>query len=268
MSAIFTKQSQAPGIVTGFYRMFFSVILLLPLLVREVKRQNIPTKRTVVFALLAGLCFAGDLSFWNTSLEITSATNATFLTNTAVIWVTLFSVLLFGERFKFLYWFGLVLCFGGSAVLLGSDLSISSQQALGSVLSLFSGMFYAAFFLTSQQARRNSNAFVCWWIAAFASSVGLLFVALLCGFPLVGFSTHTWLNMFGLALVSQVAGFLSISYAIGQIRASVVAPTLMLQPLITCIIAIPLLGEAIVGMQILGGLLILAGVWFVNRQKA
>jgi drug/metabolite transporter (DMT)-like permease len=85
------------------------------------------------------------------------------------------------------------------------------------------------------------------------------------GHALWGFAPGTWLALLALALISQVAGWLAITYALGHLSASVVSPTLLAQPVLTALFAVPLLGEGLSPRQMLGGLVALAGIYLVNR---
>ena len=88
-SAIFVKWSGAPGPVSGFYRVAVAAaVMALPFL-GERRRSGPLSRRHAVYAVGAGLFFAGDLAAWNTSLNYTSATNATLLGNSAPLWVAL-----------------------------------------------------------------------------------------------------------------------------------------------------------------------------------
>ena len=60
-------------------------------------------------------------------------------------------------------------------------------------------------------------------------------------------------------------GYVAVSYALGHLPASVVAPTMIGQPIMTTLFAIPLLGEIPLPMQIIGGLTALVGIFLVNR---
>ncbi len=60
----------------------------------------------------------------------------------------------------------------------------------------------------------------------------------------------------------------SISYALGHLPARIVSPTLIGQPIMTTILAIPLLGEIPSLLQIIGGLIALAGIYIVNQSHA
>lgn len=59
---------------------------------------------------------------------------------------------------------------------------------------------------------------------------------------------------------------MALAYALGHLPASVVAPTMALQPVMTALLAIPLLGEIPNLWQGLGGLIALAGIYIVNRS--
>ncbi|HCB01527.1 MAG TPA: hypothetical protein DEP19_04015, partial [Anaerolineae bacterium] len=62
----------------------------------------------------------------------------------------------------------------------------------------------------------------------------------------------------------QMIGYLAISYALGHLPASIVSPTLVGQPILTAILAIPLLGEIPTLTQWLGGAIALLGIYIVN----
>ena len=76
---------------------------------------------------------------------------------------------------------------------------------------------------------------------------------------------NAWLVFFAAAVVSQIAGYMSLAYALGHLPASVVSPTMIGQPITTAILAIPLLGEIPTFLQFVGGAIALAGIYIVNQ---
>src|SRR5438105_1547411 len=94
-SAIFTKWAQVPGPVSAFYRVAIATAALaIPFALNEARERGRTEKRKftrLAFWLTAsaGLFFALDLGFWNTSLQFTSAANSTLLGNTSTLWVSL-----------------------------------------------------------------------------------------------------------------------------------------------------------------------------------
>ncbi len=100
-----------------------------------------------------------------------------------------------------------------------------------------------------------------------ASSVVVLFVTCAAlGAPLGGFSGRTWAALAASGLVSHLGGYLAINYALGHLRATSVSVSLLSQPVITALLAIPLLGELLSAQQMIGGALVLAGIYLVNRR--
>jgi len=78
-SAIFVRWANAPGIVTGFYRMAIATALLAWPFYRRVKAQGSLSRRGLRFAVLGGLFFAADLGLWATGVVMSGATNPTLL---------------------------------------------------------------------------------------------------------------------------------------------------------------------------------------------
>ncbi len=264
-SGIFVSLAGAPGAVAGFYRTGIAcLVLALPFFLNLRGRSALP-RREVSIALLAGAFFAADLFFWNTGILISGATNPTLMGNTAPIWVGLGSILFFHERPGRLFWIGLLIAIAGAAVILGVD--ALNNVGLGTFFGLLSGMFYGGYFLILQRSRQSLDTLTSFWLAALSSTVCLAVVARLLNQPLIGYPPQTYLNLIGLALVVQVGGQMAANFALGYLPASVVSPTLLLQPVLTGILAVPLLGETLTLVQIVGGIVVLAGILSCSPQS-
>ena len=72
--------------------------------------------------------------------------------------------------------------------------------------------------------------------------------------------------LIGLGLVPQFIGWLAINYAMGQLPATQVSVTLLSQSVITAILGILFLQEALSLADILGGLMVLSGIYLVNQR--
>ena len=70
-----------------------------------------------------------------------------------------------------------------------------------------------------------------------------------------------------MGVVSQSFGYLALNYALGYLLASVVAPTMLGQPVVKAILAGPLLDETLSLWQVLGGLAVLTGVYAVHCSQ-
>lgn len=151
-------------------------------------------------------------------------------------------------------------------MVLGSDFLSHPQFSNGDFLALFSSLFYAGYFLAAQRCREHMSTLAYVWVATLTAAVVLLAVNLGLGYTLGGYSLPTILAFFGVALISQVAGYFSLVYALGHLPASVVSPTMIAQPVLTALIAIPLAGEPLSLAQLVGGATVLLGIYLVNRH--
>ena len=266
LSAMFVRWSEAPGPVTGFYRLFISTIFLTPLFIRQQAKLEPIDKKYLFFPILAGTFTAFDFAFWNSSLKFTTAANATLLGNTSPLWVALFAAFIFREKLRGIFWFGLFIALAGAALVMGSDFLKHPTLGLGDLMASTASIFYAAYQLTTQRGRKYIDPFRYMWFVGVSATLGMFIMNLLLGNPLTGYSTQTWVIFFVTAIVSQIIGYLAITYALGHLPASVVSPTLIGQPVLTTILAIPLLGEIPAPIQWIGGVAALAGIYVVNQS--
>jgi drug/metabolite transporter (DMT)-like permease len=268
-SGIFVYWANAPGTVTAFYRMAIAtVVVTIPFVWHMKGKWRRLSRAGVAFALLGGLLFALDLAFWTTGIDYSGATKPTLMANTAPLWVGLGSLLIFRERLGRLFWLGLTLAIFGAALVLGADLVSSTVVGLGTFLGLLAAVFYGAYYLVTQRGRTTLNTLSYFWITTATASIILLLLNLALDRPLLGHDRFTLLNFLAIGLVVQLLGWSLINYAQGYLRASVVAPTLLLQPVATAVIAVLLLGERFTTWHIAGGLIVLAGVFVVHRSRS
>jgi len=128
-------------------------------------------------------------------------------------------------------------------------------------------MFYAAFFLCTQRAREGLSSLTAWWVSTASSAAALTVAAILFNESFLGYPAITYWSLIGVALITQVGAYLAINYALGHLPASIVSPTLLGQPVLTALLAVPLLDQPLTLPQIAGGLIVLAGIWVVHRQR-
>lgn len=267
-SAVFVRLAEVPGSVAGFYRMFIGLLFLTIPFANSRRAKPRPTWIAVRIALLGGLFFAIDLIFWATGVVLSGATNPTLMSNTAPLWVGLGTLLLFKEKLPAGFWWGLAIAMMGAVLVLGLDALKSFDLGLGTLYGLIAGIFYGGYFLVTQRGRRVLDAISYFWYSVLGATVVLFFINLALGNPLIGYSRGSYLALIGLGVVSQGLGWLAINYAQGHLSATVVSPTLLGQPVLTGLIAGPVLGEVLEPLQIAGGLAVLVGVYLVHRSRS
>ena len=188
------------------------------------------------------------------------------MSNTAPVWVVLASFFIFKDKFKKSFWLGLVLAMGGAAIVLSYDFFLRPHLSSGDLYSLASGIFYGGYYLSTQRGRAHLSVVQYLWVMSLTASVILLGFSLFMGYSLTNYSTTTYLSFAGAGVVVQCFAYVGVAYALGHLPASVVSPTIILQPVLSTLLAIPVFGESFIPIQWLGMGSVLAGVYLINRS--
>jgi len=270
-AAIFVMWSGAPGPVTALYRMLIGAVVIAPLFfARRRSSPGLLPRRGVMMALLGGALFGTDMAIWMTAVGLGGATMPTLMANTAPLWVGIGSMLVFKERQSIGFWVGLPIAIAGVVLVFGHNLSGGVGIGRGMAMGLVAAFFYAGFVLATQEGRRYLDTVAYLWISTLGAAAALLIINLALRSPLTGFDRQTYLAFLALGVAVQFLGWLLINYSQGYLRASLVAPVLLVQPVLTALLAIPLLGEMLTPWHVAGGLMVLVGVyvviWSRNRR--
>jgi drug/metabolite transporter (DMT)-like permease len=265
-SALFVRWTDIPGPASAFYRMLIPALVLLPTFATQ--RRAVPlTRMTLAIIALGGLFFALDLALFNTAILQTSAANATLLGNNTPIFVGLLTWLIFRQRPPSSFWLGLLLAISGAAVILWSDLAHHGRFGLGDLMAIGASLAFAGYLMATEKVRSSTGTLEFLRLAMISSTVCLLVINLLLGISLRVPDGRTWWALLALGLISQLGGYLFLTYALGHLPATITSVTLLTQGPLTAALAALLLGEPISLAQILGGALVLLGVGLAHRQR-
>ena len=150
-------------------------------------------------------------------------------------------------------------------MIVGSDLRRHAQFGLGDALALAAAACFAVYLIATEQVREHTNTLEFLRLATLFSTIFLFLLAALLHTPLAIPDKRSLLALLGLGLVSQLGGYLALTYALGHLPATVTSVSLLSQGPLTAILAALLLGESLTGPQLAGGALVLAGVGLANR---
>ena len=267
-AAILIKASGAPGIITTFYRMTIGTLFLtIPFVVSRIKSEHKLPKKGVILALLAGVCFGNDMAIWSTGVNISNATIPTLFANTAPLWVGLGTMFVFKEKHKTSFWVGLFLALSGIPMIVFKDLHASNGIIKGGLLGLGAGVFYGIFYLLAQSSRKLIDTISFLYIYTLTAAVILFSYSLIFGYHFIGYDTNTYLIFVAFGLGVQVIGWYLISYSQGFLPATIVAPTLLGQPVLTAFLATLLLNEHLTLWHIVGGIIVITGIYIIHFSK-
>lgn len=257
-SPIFVKLADASPLVCAFYRIFFAWIFLLPYCLYK---NNLKiARKDLLLALIGGLVFASDIAVWNLSLKMISATVSTLLANLAPVWVGLLSYILFRTKSGWLFWTGTGVAIGGMVVLVGISNLLHLQFSLGLVYAVAASLLYSVYLLLTKDILKRISTIPFMFYNMLAAGIFLFILCIIYGDGLVHYSTPTWLYLAGMGIICQLAGWITINYAISHIESTKIAITLLSQTVVAGILAAFLLHESLALKEIIGSVIVLAGI--------
>jgi len=121
--------------------------------------------------------------------------------------------------------------------------------------------------MVTEKIRSSTGTLSFLRLAMIASTLALLAMNLAMGISLHIPHGRTVWAIVGLGLVSQLGGYLFLTYALGHLPATLTSISLLAQGPLTAAMAAVLLGEPITFPQILGGILVLVGIALAHRQR-
>jgi drug/metabolite transporter (DMT)-like permease len=243
---------------------FWRLALALPLLwawMRLGRRRGAaaPVGRDIGLLVLAGLFFAADLAFWHLSILRTKVANATLLACLASTLAALASWILFRERLRGRVVCGLAAALAGTGLLMRGSAS-GSGTLEGDALGILAAVFYAGYLLGIGRLRaRCTTASAMAW-SGLGATLGLLVSVAAMGERLLPARPKAWLLVGVLSITGQIAGQTLIAYALAHLSMSFSAVTILIQPVVAAALSWWIYGEALVPVQVAGGVLILAGI--------
>lgn len=213
-----------------------------------------------VSIVLAGLLFAGDLTFWHLAIMETTVANATFLATLAPVWVVIGSGLVLGEKVGREVFAGLALCLVGAAALIGGSWSLHPERLDGDLYGVATSIFFGAYFLAVRRARRVYGTGRTLLLSSLVTAAVLLIEALIIEGQLWPVTFAGVLALFGLALVSHAGGQGLLAFALGHLPAAFSALVIFLEAVAAAGFGWLLLGEALGPVQAVGAAAIFAGI--------
>jgi len=268
-SPIFVKLAGVSPIGAAFYRVLVAWLCLLPYCI--IKKKLRVDKKLLLTAIVAGVVFASDVAIWNISLLKISATVSTLIANLAPVWVGLFSFLLFRKSSGRLFWIGTLIAIFGMVILVGYQHILHLELNAGILLAILASLFYATYIMITKTIMARIDVFTFMFYSMLSASIFLLAVNDAMGNSLVHFSLKVWLCFVGMGIICQLTGWLTINYSLRYLESTKVSIALLSQTVFAALLAVFLLNETLKVNEIIGSVIVLAGIaltFLKQRNKA
>ena len=220
----------------------------------------------LIFVSMVGITLYQTL-FMET-IQYTSATNASLLISISPIFTTMFAVFLKEEQFSSRKLVGsAIACIGAALVLLAGHSLVQSfyGNAIGLITSICWGLYPV---LAAPLMKRYSALRVTAW----ASAIGAVPLVFLSGWQIIQLPFaiehgSTWFSLLYSIFLVTVFGLVTWYVGIQKIGASHTMVYMYITPFVAVIFAAIWAREQLSLQQLIGGLVIFLGLWFVKSEK-
>jgi len=255
------------------FRMLFSLpvyTIMLVLLLRDPKKKS-----RLNFKVVLTTCVIGLLGYYCASfLDLIGLQYITAQLGRMILYVyptivVLLGALFFRDKVNLRMIVSLMITYLGVTVIFGHDLqSFGSEVFIGAFFILVSALFFAIYLIFSKAliAEIGSRVFTC--IALISASIGIFI-----HYALTRSIMTPNVNATGLFWILIIAIFCTViptfftTSAVARIGANKTSIVAMVGPAFTSTFAIFILGEAFTIYHALGITMIVAGVWYLHREK-
>jgi drug/metabolite transporter (DMT)-like permease len=268
--AIFARMAgEAPSLVIAAYRVGLAALLLAPLAFWKARTELRGLgRRDLTMAGLAGLFLALHFATWISSLAYTSVTNSVVLVNTNPLWVGLLTPLIARERMTRTAKISIGISVAGGVVIGYGDIATGAAALWGDALALMGSVCAAVYILLGRTLRRKLSLLTYISLCYGSAAILLWALVLALGLPVAGFRPDTAAAFWAMALIPQLVGHTSYNWSLKWFSASVIAVSLLGEPVGATILAWLLFGEALTWAKAVGGGLILLAIFMATREKA
>jgi len=275
-------QTGAPSLVIAALRLTFATLLIAPIaLTRHREEINGLTRREIGLGIASGIFLALHFATWISSLEYTSVASSVIFVSTGPLWVALLSPMLLNEKLTRAAVAGLALALLGGTVIGTSDACIIQNELQcpqlsqvfqgramwGNFLALLGAWAITGYLIIGRKLRAKMSLIPYIFLVYGIGAVILIVTIFVAGQSPMGLSAATFGWIFLLAAIPQLVGHSMFNWLLRFLPAAFVAITTLGEPIGSAILAYFILNETPSLATIIGGILILIGIYLASRSE-
>jgi drug/metabolite transporter (DMT)-like permease len=260
-----------PPMMFALLRYAVASLLLVPLALARGGLTRLPQPvpwKTLVLMAIVGVTLYYVL--FNLALAYTSASQTALIQSAFPALVAILALLWLHERVTKQRFAGIGLAIIGVVLIVTTqDDTAASNPLLGNALAFASVLSWSVYTILAKRIS-NADPIAVTAVISLIGTVMLIPVALLenADVSLSSIPRDGWLAILYLGGLASAASYLLYSRALRDIDASLVGTYINLSPVIGVVSGVLVLGESVTAMAIIGGVLVLAGVWLSSRRSA
>ena len=264
-SLVIRSVATVPALVLAFWRMFTASGMLWSYsVVRPAGKLSSVNKKRIIFA---GIFLGCHFACFFLGVRNTSIANATLLGCMAPIFTVFISIFQKKKINKMTY-VGLVIALVGGGIIQSGDISLNNANLFGNSIALLSALFIAITFVLAEQIRQETDNVAYGRSLFFVASITVLLIAITAGDSILDFKAGDIPWFLFLGLVPSIFGHNLLNYAVKYITPTAVSSVPLGEPIIASIFGLLLFGEVIPIGALLGGPVVLIGVYIIINNQA
>jgi drug/metabolite transporter (DMT)-like permease len=258
-----------PPMLFALLRYAVASLLLVPLALVRGGMARLPTPvpwKTLLLMSVTGVGLYYVL--FNLALAYTSASQTALIQSAFPAIVAILAVLWLHERVTKQRFAGIGLAIVGVVIIVATqDDTAARNPVLGNALAFASVLSWGVYTILAKRIS-NADPIAVTAIISLIGTVMLVPAALLenADVPLSSIPVEGWLPILYLGALASAASYLLYTRALRDIDASLVGTFINLSPVIGVVSGVLVLGEPITTSAIVGGLMVLMGVWISSRK--
>ena len=272
------RLSYAHPLTIAIWRIGFSLVVIGAFLLatgswRQWRRLD---RRGLLLALAAGAMLAIHFWSWNASVSLTTVAASVVLVNTQPALVAVLSVAWLREPPSRRQWVGIAIAMMGALIVAWPDLvasgtggALAGRALFGDLLALMGAATAAIYFVSGRRLRATLDIWPYVALVYGTCFVILVVLATVVRAPVLHQSPRELIIFLALAAGPMLLGHTGLNWALRYMPAYVVNLTLLGEPVGATLLAAFLPGiRELPGMAtLIGGLLILAGIYVTTRRQ-
>ncbi len=264
-SLVVRSVATVPALVLAFWRMLTASGMLWSYsVIRPAGKLSSANKKRIIFA---GIFLGCHFACFFLGVRNTSIANATLLGCMAPIFTVIISIFQKKKINKMTY-VGLSVALIGGGIIQSGDLSLNNANLFGNSIALLSALFIAITFVLAEEIRQETNSIVYGRSLFFVASITVLLIAATAGDSIMNFKAGDIPWFLFLGLVPSIFGHNLLNYAVKYITPTAVSAVPLGEPIIASIFGLLLFGETIPFGALLGGPVVLIGVYIIINNQA
>ena len=267
----FAQNEGVPSLVIAMGRLTLAALLLTPVvLARHRGVLRLLRRGDLLLAAASGALLATHFATWILSLEYTSVLVSVVLVTTSSLWAALLEFFFLRVNLRPVVIAGLLLAIAGGVIIgLGGagETAPGSHPVLGGALALTGALAMALYLVIGRTLCLRIGLLPYIWLVYGCAAMTLIAVVVLTATPVTGYTPQGYLWVALLGLAPQLIGHTSLNYALQYMSATYVSIATQMEPIGSALAAFLIFRERPAALQIVGSLVILAGVIVASLRK-